>query len=54
MEVTMGFFKKLSKELTKKEIEMLKHDRRDLFHNLSMDRQGEIAVTLSRLTAGTC
>ena len=50
----MGFFKKLSKELTKKEIEMLKHDRRDLFRNLSMDRQGEVTVILASLTVKTC
>ena len=50
----MGFFKKLSCRLSKREINILKNDRKDLFRNLSMDRQGEIAVILIRLTTGNC
>jgi len=45
----MGYFKKLSAELTRKEINMLKTGNKDAFRNLSMDRQGEIYMILERL-----
>jgi hypothetical protein len=50
----MGFFKKLSAQLSKLEIDIIKNNRKDLFHNLSMDRQGEVTVILASLTVKTC
>lgn len=42
----MGYFKRISAQLSRQEITIMKTGNKKAFNNLSMDRQGEILTIL--------